>query len=155
MTIDDPVLHVCGGMARLYPYKGGFGPHDLTLDMDPKTEPDHMWDARDSFPPRGVLFDSGGPHGSTRTWPERWPAILIDPPYSEADAEHYGPGVAAYPKPNLLMKNAMEAVRPGGRVGIIHYMLPQVKGAKFVAAVGVICGFNNRIRIYSVFEKPI
>ena len=22
---DDAVLHICGGMARRYPYKGGFG----------------------------------------------------------------------------------------------------------------------------------
>ena len=26
-------------------------------------------------------------------------------------------------------------------------------GARFVGCVGIICGFNNRIRCYSVFEK--
>src|SRR3990167_7927493 len=31
--IDEPVLHVCGGMAKQYPYKGGFGVNDKTLDL--------------------------------------------------------------------------------------------------------------------------
>ena len=148
VTINDPVLHVCGGKSRLYPYKGGFGPNDKTLDMDLDVKPDYLYDAREQFP-----LNEDGPEEIEG--PIQWPAILIDPPYSEADAAHYAPGVAAYPKPNLLMKNAMAAVRPGGRVGILHYMLPQVKDAKFIAAVGVLCGFNNRIRIYSVFERPI
>ena len=48
----------------------------------------------------------------------------------------------------------MEALPIGGRVGLIHYQLPaKPKDAKFVAAIGVMCGFNNRIRVYSVFEK--
>jgi hypothetical protein len=36
--INDPVPHVCGGMARYYPYAGGFGPNDKTLDLDPAGE---------------------------------------------------------------------------------------------------------------------
>jgi len=33
-------------------------------------------------------------------------------------------------------------------------MLPRCpKDGKFVAVVGVLCGFNNRIRCFSVFEK--
>ena len=133
-TINDPVLHVCGGMARHYPYFGGFGPKDQTVDLDPAVEPDFLQDARDPLP-------------------KGFSAMLIDPPYSEADAEHYAPGAAAYPKPGPLVRNALDALKPGQRVGIIHYLLPQVKGARFVAAVGVLCGFNNRIRVYSVFEK--
>jgi len=139
--IDDPVLHVCGGMAKLYPYRRAFGPLDMTLDLDPATNPDFLQDARDPLPKN--------PHGC-----DEWGAILIDPPYSEADAAHYAPGASKYPSPNLLVRNALAAVCPGGRVGIIHYLLPSPpKGSVFVAAVGVICGFNNRIRILSVFER--
>ncbi len=135
VTIDDPVLHVCGGMARLYPYAGGFGMNDKTLDLDPNTEPDYPQDARDAFP-------SG------------FKAFLMDPPYSPEDSIHYTPGLSAYPKPNVLIGNALEALPVGGRVGLIHYQLPaNPKNAKFVAAVGILCGFNNRIRVYSVFEK--
>lgn len=137
VTINDMVLHVCGGKAKLYPYKGGFGPNDKTLDVDPALQPDFLWDARKPFPR------------------DRWSAILADPPYSETDADKYNCGRDAYPSPNLLLKNCLAAVRPGGRVGIIHYSLPSPpKGVRFVACVGIACGFNNRLRCYSVFERP-
>lgn len=134
-SIDDPVLHVCGGMARLYPYAGGFGPNDQTLDTDPETNPDYLLDARGPYP-------KGFRH------------ILCDPPYSEEDAGHYPPGSVNYPSPNMIIKRALEALPIGGRVGLIHYSLPGLpKNAKFIAAVGIYCGFNNRIRSFSVFER--
>lgn len=135
VRLNEPVLHVCGGMAKLYPYKGGFGPNDMTLDINPDCNPDYLQDARDPFP-------------------KGFKAILMDPPYSEEDAAHYTPGSDCYPKPNTLIKNAMDVLPIGSRVGLIHYMLPgKPKNAKFIAAVGVMCGFNNRIRVYSVFER--
>lgn len=134
-TISEPVLHVCGGKAKFYPYKGGFGPNDATLDLDPMVEPDFLQNALDPLP-RGFK------------------AMLCDPPYSEQDAAHYTVGAENYPSPNKLLHNCLDALEVGQRVGMIHYVLPQPKDrAKFVAAVGVLCGFNNRIRIYSVFEK--
>jgi hypothetical protein len=147
--ITEPVLHVCGGKAKLYPYKRGFGPNDKTLDLDPSLNPDILRDARETFP----LNTREGPDGLVIH--DYWAGILIDPPYSEADAAHYLPGTAKYPKPNQLIASALEVLPPGGRVGLIHYILPSPpKDAIFVAAVGVLCGYNNRIRIYSVFEKP-
>ena len=134
VTLDQPVLHVCGGFAKFYPYARGFGPNDKTLDLDPATEPDYLQDARDPLP-------------------TGFAAMLIDPPYSVEDAAHYHVGSDKYPLPNRLVRNALNALNKGQRVGLIHYMLPQVKNAHFVACVGVICGFNNRIRCYSVFEK--
>jgi hypothetical protein len=135
-TINEPVLHVCGGRAKDYPYAGGFGPNDKTLDLDRSVEPDYYQDA-------------------TAPLPRGFKAMLIDPPYSEEDADHYYVGRRNYPKPNRLVANALEALDPGQRVGIIHYVLPACpKDARLVACVGVICGFNNRIRCYSVFEKP-
>lgn len=142
-TINEPVLHVCGGMSKLYPYRRGFGLNDMTLDLDPNTQPDFLRDARDPLPEC--------PHGFTSGL---WSGVLIDPPYSEQDAAHYVPGSEKYPKPNALIQRAFEVLPMGGRVGIIHYILPSPpKNSVFVAAVGVLCGFNNRIRIYSVFEK--
>ena len=134
-TIREPVLHVCGGMARHYPYRGGFGEADRTLDIDPECEPDFLQDARDPLP-------------------KGFKAMLIDPPYSEDDAEKYTAGREAYPKPNALIASALDSLEVGQRAGIIHYMIPKApKNSKFVAAVGVMCGFNNRIRAYTVFEK--
>src|SRR6266436_2106065 len=105
-NINDPVLHVCAGMVKHYPYKRAFGPNDATLDLDPACEPDFLQDARDPFPK-----NNGKP----------WQAVLIDPPYSSEDAVHYTVGAAVYPKPNLLLKNAFDVLPIGGRVGILHY----------------------------------
>jgi len=154
-NFNDPVLHVCGGMAKLYPYKRAFGPNDYTLDLDPKTEPDFLQDAREPFPDAPLWGWYQPPFEDGKVPRIPWGGILIDPPYSEADAEHYVPGSDKYPKPNLLIKNAFDVLPSGGRVGLIHYILPSPpKDAIFVAAIGILCGFNNRIRIYSVFEKP-
>lgn len=135
VTIHDPVLHVCGGLARYYPYAGGFGESDKTLDLDPVCEPDFLRDARDPLP-------------------KGFKAHLIDPPYSEVDAERYTVGASVYPSPAKLIANAVNSVPVGRRVGLIHYVLPRKPdNARFVAAVGVMCGFNNRIRCFSVFER--
>lgn len=165
VTLADPVLHVCGGCIRDYPYKGAFGPHDRTLDMDPALEPDFLQDARKPFPPPQSLTPGEAASGleplvgylpGVGRVGHLWPAILMDPPYSEPDAEHYAPGASAYPSPNLLLKNALEAVRVGGRVGLLHYVLPQPPrgmDVRFVACISVYVGFNNRVRCFSVFER--
>jgi hypothetical protein len=133
-TIDEPVLHVCGGLARLYPYRGGFGPNDRTLDADPSVEPDYCQMATGHPLPLGFK------------------AMLADPPYSEDDASHY-PG-AHYPNPHGLVAAMLSALPVGGRAGIIHYVIPRCpKDARFVACVGVGCGFGNRLRCYTVFER--
>ncbi len=144
ITLEDPLLHACGGKARFYPYSRGFGPYDQTLDLDPDLKPDFLSDIRNPVPApylRGLIV---------------WPAILCDPPYSEGDAEKYAPGASNYPQPNVILKNCINAVRVGGRVGILHYIWPSPpKNAVSVACVGVVVGFNNRIRIFSVFERTI
>lgn len=133
--IDEPVLHLCGGMAKYYPYVGGFGPNDETLDLDPATEPDYLQNALDPLP-------------------GEWAGVLIDPPYSKEDAAMYTVGAAAYPPPDKLVENAVRSVPVGGKVGILHYSVPRCpKHAKLVACVGIICGFGNRLRCYSVFER--
>lgn len=147
--INEPVLHVCGGKAKLYPYQRGFGPNDKTLDLDPACNPDFLQDAREPLPHcKNSPFELY-PFGKAP-----WSGILIDPPYSEQDAAHYVPGPEKYPNPNLLVKSSMLVLGIGGKVGIIHYVLPKCpENAKFVACVGVLCGYNNRIRCFSVFER--
>lgn len=139
VTIRQPVLHVCGGMAHLYPHRGGYGQFDARMDMAAATEPEHLQDVREPW----------------TVEKRQYGAFLIDPPYSPIDAEHYAPGPGNYPLPNQIMNRAFEIMEVGQRVGMIHYMLPACpkKTRKFIAGVGVVCGFNNRIRIFSVFEK--
>lgn len=138
--ISDPVLHVCGGRVKEYPGKRGFGPNDRTLDLDPALEPDYLQDARDPLP---RFYDWG------------WPAVLIDRPYSEDDADHYVPGRDKLPSATQLVKNAFEVVPPGRRVGILDYVFPSPgrQDVKLLACVGVVAGFNNRMRAFTVFEK--
>jgi hypothetical protein len=134
-SLDEPVLHVCGGMAKHYPHRGGFGPNDKTLDLNPATKPDYLQDAR-------------------KPLPGEWAGILIDPPYSKKDAAQYTVCARKYPPPSRLVENALAVVPVGHKVGIIHYIIPRCpKNARFVACAAVICGFGNRIRVFSVFER--
>lgn len=151
VNILDPVLHVCSGMVRQYPFRG-LGPNDRTLDIDPETQPDILRDARTIDAISGPWRAS--PEGQA---PVPWPAILADRPYTEADAAHYRCGADVLPDVNDLLRRSLEIVRPGGRVGILDYIVPRPprKTVRLVAMVGVIVGFNNRIRAYTVFEKEL
>lgn len=135
------VLHVCGGHAKAYPNTRVMGHGDRTLDLDPLTAPDYLQDARDPLP--------------VTPSHHQWDAILCDPPYTEADAAKYNVGAGTMPLANALLKNALSSVKTYGRVGMLHYVLPQPPkvDVKFIACVGVITGYNNRMRVFSVFER--
>lgn len=142
--LDKPMLHVCGGLARQYPYKRGFGQYDRTMDLDPACLPDYLMDARDESWPRI----------GTDMQPIHWGGILIDPPYTEDDAAEYPPGRETFPNPHQLVKTAINTLRIGYKVGIIGYIVPRCpKNAMFVASVDVKCGFGNRTRTFDVFER--
>lgn len=146
VNINEPVLHVCAGRVRDYPFTGqttGIGPNDQTFDLDPETKPDTVGDAM-----------------NPEDWPKRrqrdgWPAILADPPYTLDDAARYAPGPSRFPDPNKLLGLCLEQVEPGGRVGMLHYVFPRPPrdGARLIACIGVIAGYGNRMRCYSVFER--
>lgn len=139
--LNDPVLHICGGRVRDYPYSG-FGSNDYTLDLDVDLSPDFLQDARDTLP-RCPLTSDG-----------KWPAILIDRPYSEIDAAHYAPGAQKLPDLNDLLKRSLQIVDVGGKVGALDYIWPHPgKLGKEVAVVAVGTGRNNRARWYTVFER--
>ena len=161
---DDPVLHVCSGMVRDYPFRG-LGPRHMTVDLDPGLDPDWVMDVRDDLP--RCPFD-----------PDGWAAILADPPYTEEDAAHYKVGASVFPKPNALLKLMLLRARPGGKVGMLHYVWPRPPSMVFgtnrkpavpahyrgisykaqirsVACAGVVVGFGNRMRTHSVFEKEL
>jgi hypothetical protein len=131
----DPVLHVCAGRVRDYPYRG-FGPNDRTVDLDPATEPDYLMDVREGLP--------AGP----------WLAVLIDRPYTVEDAARYVPGADTLPAINPLVKCALNVMPDGCRVGVLDYVWTQPpKDAKEVAVIGVGCGRNQRARWFTVFER--
>lgn len=140
------VLHICGGKVRNSPAKPrGFGPYDKTLDLDPTCSPDFLQSAMEPHPLNLSDTYSG----------RLWDALLADPPYTEEDTTHYTPGAKAFPLPSKILCNMLDVVKQGGRVGMLHYILPQPprKNVRFVACIGVITGFNDRMRCFSVFEK--
>ena len=134
----DRVLHVCSGKVRDYPY-AGVGPEDWTLDIREDLKPDIVADVNNGIPSDHL---------------KPWDAILTDPPYTLEDSKQYGTE-NHFPKPTALLASCLRAVRPGGRVGFLHYQVPRPprEGAKFVACIGVWCGFTNNIRAYRVFER--
>ena len=166
----DPVLHVCGGRVRDYPFRG-FGPNDRTVDLDPELAPDFLMDVRRLGVKPGDLFpflddEADGvegafcsvheicdPDGPEAPW--LWPAVLADPPYSHEDAQHYAHAGDAFPARADLLRRCLSIVRPGGRVGFLDVIAPRPPkhGVRFVAAVPVLLGFGNQVRIYSVYER--
>jgi hypothetical protein len=135
-------------MVRDYPYRG-LGKNDATLDLDPLLLPDYCQDVRQPWP---KLFQCGdGENEPTGLWD----AVMSDPPYSEDDSTHYPFGVGNYPEPSQILKRASEVLKPGGKVGIMHYQVTRPpKDFIFIACVGIVMGFGNKIRAYSVFQKP-
>lgn len=131
---DDPVLHVCSGKVRDYPF-AGVGPNDLTLDGNPDLRPDFVMD---------VTHDAPLPPGCA--------AILTDPPYTPEDAVQYGS--LPFPSASALMKKCLEAVEVGSRVGMLHYEWPACPDfAREVAVVGVTTGRRQRMRHFVVMER--
>jgi hypothetical protein len=91
------VLHVCSG--GLPPGEG------IRVDIRPEAKPDIVADGR------ALPLEDGSVE-----------AVLIDPPYSEHYArELYG---TDYPRPAHLLAEEARVVRPNGRIGIVHYIVP-------------------------------
>ena len=72
---------------------------------------------------------------------------------------HYVSGPVTLPTPAGLLANCLLHVRPGGRVGFLHYQWPRPPEKmgrypiKCVALIGVVMGYGNNIRAFSVYEK--
>lgn len=134
--IDDPVLHICSGMVRKYPYqRRAIGPNDKTLDLDPNTGPDFCQDAR-------------------KPYPEGFAAHLADPPYSPDDADHYWPGRNKLPTCHDIARLSIKALGIGRRVGILDFCWARPpKNAMEVASISVKLGRGMRDRCYTVLER--
>lgn len=121
------ILHVCsGGLTR------GDG---IRVDVRAAARPDIVADGRDlPFADASIA------------------AVLIDPPYSEHYArELYG---TEYPRPSHLLTEAARVVRAGGRIGFVHYIVPNPPpGCHHVKTFGLSMGFGYPMRAITVYEK--
>lgn len=140
-SVSEPILHVCGGRSREYPGKRGWGPNDLTLDLDLDLEPDFRYDIREPLPGE---------------WADKFRAIIADPPYTEGDADHYAVGRGVFPSATQVLTNCLKGVSKGTKVGILHYVFaaprPRELG-RLHALITVVTGYDNRLRAFTVFEK--
>lgn len=136
----DEVLHLCGGRVKQYPNRRLVA-NAKTVDADCGLDPDFV---------RNLATDPGEAMIGGR----EWHAVLIDPPYTAEDHANYTVQGLPMPTANHLLRVGLRNVKPGGKVGMLHYVWPQPpKTARSIACIGVIAGFNNRMRCFSVFER--
>lgn len=129
LGVTDPsrVLHLCSGSVRA----------GVTVDIRPEVGPQIVADCRAVPLP-----------AESQTW------IMADPPYAESYAENlYGTG-KSYPKPGEILRESSRLLAVGGRVGILHFIVPMVrKPMRLVRVYGITTGCGYAIRAWSVFEK--
>ena len=150
---EDRVLHVCSGDIANYkcgpgcPGNGdhwhGFGPNDITVDMDATVEFDYRLDVRalESF---HAIAKENPIHG-----------VLADPPYTKQFAAHYPAGSDSFPTADVIVRNALAILPVGGRVGILSMQWPRYPKAtaRQIAIVGVLVGNGNVGRWFAVYER--
>ena len=126
---EGRICHLCSGAVQ--------DPNSTTVDIDPSVQPDYVGDAT-STPFMDNSFD----------------AVLIDPPYTEEDARHYGD--CPLPPLPALLKEACRIVKPGGKVGLLHLLVPRIPVGyvpRYVALIAIITGSSQRIRVFTVLRK--
>jgi SAM-dependent methyltransferase len=131
LGVTDParVLHICAGSVR--------GP--FTVDRRAGVRPAVVADAR-ALPFLAGSFD--------------W--AIADPPYSREWARRlYGITARQYPTPGGIVREAMRVLRPGGRLGLLHYMVPPYGGpaVRLVGVWGITVGPGSTIRAFTVLER--
>lgn len=81
-----------------------------------------------------------------------FPAVLIDPPYTEEYARNLYR--SEFPRPSHLLNEAARVVKPGGRIGLLHIAVPITpKNCEFVTSFGVVPGPGFRIRAFTLYER--
>lgn len=127
VTDPDRVLHLCSGSMK----------RGITVDIRPEMKPKIVADCR-AVP----LPDAS----------QQW--IMADPPYARDYAENlYGTG-KTYPKPGEILRESSRLLQIGGRVGLLHFIVPMSrKPLRLVGVWGITTGAGYAIRAWSVFEK--
>jgi hypothetical protein len=153
---DDQVVHICSGRVRDYKcgpgcpgsasvtHYHGQGDNDFTVDLDPAVEPNMVADVRTSLTWTNIGIQC-----------PQVQAVLADPPYTAQYAENYSVGAAVFPPAGGIVKNAIDILPIGGRVGILSMEWPRYpkENARQIAVVAVYVGNGNIARCYAVYER--
>ncbi len=124
------VLHVCSGSLSREDVLGG-----VRVDLREAAAPDILADGRNLPLPEACFW-----------------GVMLDPPYSvEYARDLYG---TEYPRPSHLLREAARVCRPGGRIGILHFLVPSPpRGCVIVDVRGVTQGCGYRIRAFTIYER--
>lgn len=127
-TEPERVLHLCSGSML----------SGVRLDVREGMRPDVVADCTRA-PFRDESFDF----------------ILADPPYAEDYAANlYGTG-SVYPRPSAITAEIARLLRPGGKAGLLHFVVPMVrKPLKIRGVYGITTGAGYAIRAWTFLEKP-
>lgn len=122
------VVHICSGTLPA-------STPGLRVDIRPDACPDVVADGR-ALPFADASFG----------------AALIDPPWAQEYARDlYG---TSYPRPSHLLAEASRVVRPGGRIGFVHFVVPNPpQGCRFVRVIGITQGCGYRIRALTIYQR--
>lgn len=125
----ERILHVPSGSLPPGPY--------TRVDIRPECNPDILGDAHDLktlLPNRS--FD----------------LVLVDPPYSSEDAEHYGKPMV---RRNALLKSCLEVTEPGGWIVWLDQAFPMFSKEQCTLdlCIGMIKSTNHRVRAVFGFRK--
>lgn len=129
MGVVDPskVLHLCSGSMKT----------GIRVDIRPEMNPDIVADCRNvPLPDGSVDF------------------ILADPPYASDYARNLYGTEASYPKPGEILKEAARLLKPGGKIGLLHFIVPVTrKPMKMLGVYGVTTGAGYAIRAWSLWQR--
>jgi hypothetical protein len=126
---DFRFLHLCCGRA--------FIDYATNVDIHKLPEVDVQWDVEDPLPFHRNSFD----------------VVLIDPPYSEQDADRYK--VKRLIRPKKVLENCRNVLTDGGWVLWLDEKYPSYrrKEWKICGLIGIVTGFERRVRVLSMFRK--
>lgn len=81
-----------------------------------------------------------------------FPAVLIDPPYTEEYARNLYR--SEFPSPSHLLREAARVVKPSGKIGLLHIAVPITPpNCEFVTSFGVVPGPGFRIRAFTIYQR--
>lgn len=124
------VVHVCSGTLTKKDTAGG-----LRVDLRKNARPDIIADAR------ALPFKNNSIKG-----------MMIDPPYSKEYARDLYQ--TDYPRPAHILAEAARVVKPCGRIGFLHFLIPvPPPGCKILRVVAISQGCGYRIRAFTIYEK--
>lgn len=156
---SDRVLFVCAGKVSENDGRkvggiplSGFYPQDITVDIDPETNPTALFDVRelDKVVNQDDLWLAWP--GTTTPCPR---GAIIDRDYTPEDADKHATGRETWPA-NLdkLLADTLRLVPVGCCVGVLDYLTPRPpKTAALVAHFAVTTMYGGRERAFNVFRR--